>query len=106
MLSEMIKTGDGVGGLGNIINVANRLGRKEPIWLVLMVIPAVALAIDRTLYMLQKSLFPYQYASRGVLHHAWRGLMHTLEGFKFLFISPRPLDPAQQDALTAAKTAS
>jgi NitT/TauT family transport system permease protein len=103
MLAEMIKTGDGVGGLGNIINVANRLGRKEPIWLVLMVIPAVALTIDRTLYMLQKSLFPYQYASRGVLHSAWRGLMQALEGLKYLFVSARPLDPAQQAALTAAK---
>jgi ABC-type nitrate/sulfonate/bicarbonate transport system permease component len=104
MLAEMIKVGSEAGGLGHIINVAARFGRREPILLVLIVIPAVALAIDRTLYMLQKSLFPYQYASRGVLHHAWRGLMHALEGIKFLFVSSRPLDSAQQAALAAAKT--
>jgi NitT/TauT family transport system permease protein len=103
MLAEMIKVGEEAGGLGHIISTAMRFGRQEPIWLVLFVIPAVALAIDRTLYMLQKSLFPYQYASRGVLHHAWRGLMHALEGFKFLFISSRPLDAAQQAALAKAK---
>ena len=33
---------------------------------ILMVIPAVALAIDRLLFMIQKSLFPYQYGSDGV----------------------------------------
>jgi hypothetical protein len=68
-----------------------------------MVIPAVALAIDRVLYMIQKSLFPYQYASRGTLHDAWRGLMHALEGVKHKIIRPRPLGPAQQAALAAAK---
>jgi NitT/TauT family transport system permease protein len=103
MLAELIKTGSEAGGLGNIINVAGRLGRKEPIWLILFVIPAVALAIDRTLYVVQKSLFPYQYDSRGVLHHVWRALMQTLEGFKSLFVSARPLDPAQQAALAAFK---
>jgi hypothetical protein len=83
--------------------VSQRVGRREPILLVLMVIPVVALTIDRTLFLLQKSLFPYQYTSRGVLHHVWRGLMNVLEGFKFLFVSARPLDPAQQAALAAAK---
>jgi NitT/TauT family transport system permease protein len=103
MLAEMIKTGGGAGGLGHIINISQRFGRREPILLVLMVIPAVALAIDRTLYMLQRSLFPYQYGSRGLLHHVWRELMHATEGVKSLFISARPLDSAQQAALNAAK---
>jgi NitT/TauT family transport system permease protein len=103
MLAEMIKVGGEVGGLGHMISTAMRTGRQEPIWLVLFVIPAVALTIDRILYMLQKSLFPYQYTSRGVLHHVWRGLMHVLESFKFLFVSARPLDAAQQAALAKAK---
>jgi NitT/TauT family transport system permease protein len=103
MLAEMIKVGSGAGGLGNIINISQRVGRREPILLVLMVIPVVALAIDRTLFLLQKSLFPYQYTSRGLLHHAWRGLMNLLESFKFLFVSSRPLEPAQKAALAAAK---
>jgi ABC-type nitrate/sulfonate/bicarbonate transport system permease component len=99
MLAEMIKAGTEDGGLGHIINLANRFGRREPILLVLMVIPAVALGIDRVLYMLQKSLFPYQYASSGLLHDMWRGLMRGAESFKHVFVSPHPLDEAQKAAL-------
>jgi hypothetical protein len=64
-----------------------------------MIIPAVALLIDRAFYAVQKSLFPYQYGGSGVLHDMWRGLMHAAESFKHLFISPRPLDEAQEAAL-------
>jgi NitT/TauT family transport system permease protein len=103
MLAEMIKVGGDTGGLGHMIYMAMRTGRQEPIWLVLFVIPAVAVTIDRTLYFLQKSLFPYQYASRGWLHYVWRGLMHALESIKFLLVSARPLDAAQQAALAKAK---
>jgi NitT/TauT family transport system permease protein len=103
MLAELIKTSSEAGGLGHIILTSQRLNRKEPIYLLLIVIPAVALAIDRILYATQRSLFPYQYGSLGVLHHAWRGLMHALESLKFLLIPARPLDSAQQAALAAAK---
>jgi NitT/TauT family transport system permease protein len=78
MLAELVTEGGGVGGLGNIINVARRRGNGEPILLVLMVIPAVALAIDRALFAIQKSLFPYQYGGDGALHNVWRGLMHDI----------------------------
>jgi hypothetical protein len=100
MLSELVTEGGSAGGLGNIINVAQRRGRQETILLVLMVIPAVALAIDRVLYMIQKSLFPYQYSSSGVLHDAWRGVMHGAEDLKHMVISPQPLAPAQKAAVT------
>jgi NitT/TauT family transport system permease protein len=103
MLAELVTEGGGVGGLGNIILVAQRRGHRESILLVLMVIPAVALAIDRVLFMTQKSLFPYQYGSNGVLHHAWRGLMHGIDGLKHVIVSPKPLDPAQRAALAASK---
>ncbi len=103
MLAELVTEGGGVGGLGNIINVAQRRGHRETILLVLMVIPAVALAIDRMLFMIQKSLFPYQYASGGVLHRVWRGLAHAAEDLKQMIVSPQPLGPAQQAALAAAK---
>ena len=76
MLAELVTEGGGAGGLGNIINIAQRRGHRETILLVLIVIPAVALAIDRLLYMVQKSLFPHQYGGSGLLHDAWRGLMH------------------------------
>lgn len=103
MLAELVTEGGGVGGLGRIITMAQRRGHGETILLVLMVIPAVALAIDRVLYMIQKSLFPYQYASGGLLHDAWRGMMHAAEGLKHKIIPPQPLGAAQQAALAAAK---
>jgi NitT/TauT family transport system permease protein len=106
MLSELVTEGGSAGGLGNIINVAQRRGRQETILLVLMVIPAVALAIDRVLYMIQRSLFPYQYASSGVLHNAWRGVMHGAEDLKHMVISPQPLAAAQKAALTRRESPS
>ena len=99
MLTELVTEGGGVGGLGNIINVAQRRGHRETILLVLTVIPAVALAIDRFLYMVQKSLFPHQYGGRGLLHNAWRGFMHLCEDLKFKIIKPAPLQPGQLAAL-------
>jgi NitT/TauT family transport system permease protein len=102
MLAELVTEGGGIGGLGNIINISQRRGHKEPIYLLLMVIPAVALAIDRTLFMIQRSLFPYQYASGGLLHNAWTGLKHACESVKHLVVSPEPLDPGQRAALAAA----
>lgn len=99
MLSELVTEGGGVGGLGNIINVAQRRGHRETIILVLIVIPAVALAIDRLLFMIQRSLFPHQYGGSGMLHILWRGFMHTCEDIKRWVIAPTPLRPGQQAAL-------
>ena len=99
MLTELVTEGGGVGGLGNIINIAQRRSHRETILLVLTVIPAVALAIDRFLYMIQKSLFPHQYGGHGLLHDAWRGLMHVCEDLKYMIVKPTPLQPAQKAAL-------
>jgi ABC-type nitrate/sulfonate/bicarbonate transport system permease component len=99
MLTELVTEGGGVGGLGNIINIAQRRSHRETILLVLTVIPAVALAIDRFLYMIQKSLFPHQYGGHGLLHDAWRGLMHVCEDLKYMIVNPTPLQPAQKAAL-------
>jgi NitT/TauT family transport system permease protein len=104
MLAELVTEGGGVGGLGNIINVAQRRGHRETILLVLMVIPTVALAIDRLLFMAEKSLFPHQYGGSGVLHEAWRSLMHVAEDAKHRFVSPTALPPAQQGVLASART--
>jgi NitT/TauT family transport system permease protein len=103
MLAELVTEGGGAGGLGNIINIAQRRGHREPIILVLIVIPAVALAIDRLLFAVQQSLFPYQYSSQGVLHHVWRAAMHGLEDLKQLIIKPQPLDARQLAAIATQK---
>jgi NitT/TauT family transport system permease protein len=101
MLSESIKEADGFGGLGNIIIVAQRRSHPVTIILILIVIPAVALAIDRVLYMIQKSLFPHQYGGRGILHDAWRGLAHLIENLTQFVVKPTPLQPGQQAVLAA-----
>jgi ABC-type nitrate/sulfonate/bicarbonate transport system permease component len=105
MLAELIKQGGEAGGLGDIINTAQRLGHRETILLILIVIPAVALAIDRVVYFAQKSLFPYQYGGAGILHDAWRGLMHGLESVKHMIVAPKQLAAAQA-ALIAPKSTS
>jgi NitT/TauT family transport system permease protein len=103
MLAELVTVGGEAGGLGNIINVAQRRGHRETIVLVLIVIPAVALVIDRCLFMVQKSLFPHQYGGRGLLREVWRGVVHVLESAKSLVVSPTPLLPEQAAALVAAR---
>jgi NitT/TauT family transport system permease protein len=95
MLAEAIKFGNEAGGLGNIIINSQRRNVKEPIYLILLIIPLVALAIDRMLYWVQRQLFPHQYASDGVLHLFVRKLAHGVEDLKALIVSPKRLDLAQ-----------
>lgn len=78
MLGELVTIGD-TGGLGHIINVSMRRGPREHILLVLLIIPLVALAIDRLLFWVQRELFPYRYKGTGVLHHGMQALFHTWE---------------------------
>ncbi|MFM8705715.1 MAG: hypothetical protein ACKOHG_18050, partial [Planctomycetia bacterium] len=49
MLAELVKFGSDSGGLGDLINVSQRRGEREPILIVLVIIPLVAYAIDRCL---------------------------------------------------------
>jgi NitT/TauT family transport system permease protein len=100
MLAELVSTGAGTGGVGNIINVSQRRSHRETIYLIVLIIPAVALVIDRLLFLAQRSLFPYQYGGNGLLHHGWRGLMHAAESVKRLFFAPSPLDAAQRAAMS------
>jgi NitT/TauT family transport system permease protein len=76
MLAELVKFGSDSGGLGDLINVSQRRGDREPILIVLIVIPLLAYAIDRALWWLQCDLFPYRYGGRGLLrrlaHRLWR----------------------------------
>ena len=75
MLAETIKLGGESGGLGDIINTSQRRGPREHIILVLLIIPLVALAIDRALFWIQRELFPYRYGGAGMLNQAaarWR----------------------------------
>jgi len=76
MLAELVKFGSDSGGLGDLINMSQRRGEREPILIVLVVIPLIAYAIDRGLWWLQCDLFPHRYGGRGILPRCFRGLLH------------------------------
>jgi NitT/TauT family transport system permease protein len=76
MLAEVVKLGGDTGGLGDLINVSQRRGEREPILIVLVIIPLVAYAIDRALWWLQCDLFPHRYGGRGLVPRLWQGLWH------------------------------
>ncbi len=58
VLAELI---DARFGLGYIVQVAQRRGPREHIYLVLFVIVTLAFCIDRLLWFAQKKLFPYRF---------------------------------------------
>jgi ABC-type nitrate/sulfonate/bicarbonate transport system permease component len=96
MLAELVRSEGEYGGLGNIINLAqSRGGQRQDILLVLILIPLVALGIDRILYWIQRQLFPHQYGSSGVLHAMMRTMAHAVEDMKALVIRPKRLETAQ-----------
>jgi NitT/TauT family transport system permease protein len=80
MLAEVVKLGGDTGGLGDLINVSQRRGQREPILIVLFVIPLVAYAIDRALWWLQCDLFPHRYGGHGRVPRLFRWLWHDLVG--------------------------
>jgi NitT/TauT family transport system permease protein len=88
MLAEVIKLGGESGGIGDIIIMSQRRGYREPVILVLLIIPAVALVIDSVLMWIQKELFPYRYGGSGLLHDLVRGIMHGWEDLKGLIWRP------------------
>ena len=79
MLAEVIKFGGEAGGLGDLINTSQRRGPREHILLILLIIPVVALFIDRLFYFVQAELFPYRYGGMGILHRLVRGILHVWE---------------------------
>jgi NitT/TauT family transport system permease protein len=84
MLGELVTIGD-TGGLGHLINLSMRRGPREHILLVLIIIPIVALLIDRLLFWIQKELFPHRYGGTGVLNRMLRRVLHTWEDVTAVF---------------------
>ena len=76
MLAEAVALGGETGGVGYLINVSQRRGDREPILIVLVVIPLVAYAIDRLVWWLQCDLFPHRYGGRGLLPRLCGRLLH------------------------------
>lgn len=82
MLGELVTIGD-TGGLGHIINVSMRRGPREHILLVLVIIPMIALAIDRLLFWIQRELFPHRYGGIGLLHQGLQALRYVWEDLAY-----------------------
>jgi len=59
VLAEVVKEGEGVGGVGNLILVAQRMNQMETIYLTLVAIMIVGAFLDRTCVMLQRWFFPW-----------------------------------------------
>jgi ABC-type nitrate/sulfonate/bicarbonate transport system permease component len=82
MLAEVIKFGGEAGGLGDLINISQRRGPREHVLLILLIIPVVALVIDRFLFLVQAELFPYRYGGMGILHRFVRAALHAWEDLR------------------------
>lgn len=84
MLAESIKIADDVGGLGYQIQIFQRRGFREHIYLIILVIPVVALVIDQVLAWIQRQLFPHVYGGDGALRALVRITLIPWEHLKSL----------------------
>jgi ABC-type nitrate/sulfonate/bicarbonate transport system permease component len=106
MLAEVVKSGGETGGVGDLINMSQRRGPLEHVILILLIIPFVALFIDRLFFFVQAELFPYRYGGMGILHRLVRGILHAWEDVRLAIWSvfsrlkrrPTTNNPTQTDA--------
>jgi NitT/TauT family transport system permease protein len=96
MLAESYKESGGVGGLGYQIQLAEKRSYPDRIYLIILIIPIVALLVDQLLAWMQRSLFPYQYASDGVLNQLVRWSLHAWDDLKRRVVG---VPPAAQSLL-------
>jgi NitT/TauT family transport system permease protein len=82
MLAEVVKFGGETGGLGDLINISQRRGPREHVLLILLIIPVVALGIDRLFFTVQAELFPYRYGGTGTLNRLVRAVLHAWEDLR------------------------
>jgi ABC-type nitrate/sulfonate/bicarbonate transport system permease component len=94
MLAESIKEPDDVGGLGFQINTFQKRGPREFIYLIILIIPLVALAVDQFLFWIQRQLFPHVYGGPGWLNKLVRISLHGWDDLKRVFFQVGPPEPA------------
>lgn len=90
MLAESIKLGGESGGLGNLINAAQKRGLRTQIYLIILIIPVVAFLIDRILFAIQKGLFPHKYGGNGWLLQIIRMIAHAVDDMKVSMFGATP----------------
>jgi len=94
MLAESMKESDDLGGLGFQINTFQRRGPREFIYLIILIIPLVALAVDQVLFWVQRQLFPHVYGGPGWLNKLVRLSLHGWDDLKRVFFQIGPAEPA------------
>ena len=82
MLAEVVKFGGESGGLGDIIKSRSGAAPASTCCLILLIIPVVALCIDRLFFWCRPSCFPYRYGGMGILHQLVRGVLHAWEDLR------------------------
>jgi NitT/TauT family transport system permease protein len=102
MLAEAINAS---GGLGDIINTSLRRSNREHMILVLLIIPFVALGMDRVLFWIQRELFPHRFGGLGLLNQALRAALHAWEDLKSLVFGRSARFAAQAQAASSASKA-
>jgi NitT/TauT family transport system permease protein len=107
MLAESMKNPGDVGGLGFEINTFQRRQLREHIYLIILLIPLVALAVDLLLFWIQRQLFPHVYGGPGWLQRGVRLGVHAWDDLKRAFIRYDPpaiasAVPAPADGVTSA----
>src|SRR5262245_5681380 len=103
MLAESIKESDDVGGLGYLIYTFQKRGPREFIYLIILIIPLVALAVDQVLFWIQRQLFPHVFGGPGWLNKLVRLALHVWDDVKRFFFQIGPseagFDRRAQDQL-------
>jgi ABC-type nitrate/sulfonate/bicarbonate transport system permease component len=90
MLAENMRESDAVGGLGFEILTFQRRGSREFIYLIILLIPLVALVIDLILFWIQRQLFPHIYGGPGYLQRLARVFLHAWDDTKRVFFHYEP----------------
>jgi ABC-type nitrate/sulfonate/bicarbonate transport system permease component len=90
MLAENMREPDAIGGLGYQISMFQRRGSREFIYLIILIIPFVALVIDLILYWIQRQLFPHIYGGGGYLQRLARVSLHAWDDLKRVFFHYEP----------------
>jgi NitT/TauT family transport system permease protein len=90
MLAETVKFAGEEGGLGNLILMSQRRNLIPHIYLLLLIIPGLALAIDRLLYWAQRQLFPHRYGGAGWLCRLTKFVMSGWDALVTTVLPPAP----------------
>ena len=88
MLAEVVKLADEEGGLGFLIRTSQRQGPREHIYLIILIIPVLAFAIDRLLFWAQRELFPHRYGGYGFLNRAFGAITGVWDNLKCAVMNP------------------